>query len=141
MPPVIPPVIPPITPPMPGIVHPLTSTAIIDNPIGDDSVIRTVTVTARDNYSTPIVGYQFKIDITITNNDPAHDETYSVKGVARTTTISDVQLDATNAQGQTTFAIEIVTSGADFDSGDGLSVQVKTVDGQAIGSPFTFIKP
>ena len=80
----------------------------------------------------------FTIDIDLINNDSTNTETYMVSGQIWMSSQTNVSLAPTGAHGGTIFHIGIFSQ---MDSGDGVSVQVKSADGNNVGSAFTYIKP
>jgi len=119
-----------------GPLDVLKSTVTISAPLNGVGT-RIVTVKALDSNSNPIAGYQFNLEIIITNNDNTRAEMYGVQEIlqgSKTKPITEV----TNAQGEVGFDITFFTA---IDSGDGISVQVKTIDNQNIGLPFSYINP
>ena len=101
---------------------------------------RTVTATAKDQYSNLVSGYTFKYDATVTNNNVTTGESYTIDGTARTTTQNDLSVVATtNASGVATFTIQVP---AQVDQNDGLSVQVQLTNGLTnIGTAFSIVGP
>lgn len=73
--------------------------------------------------SNPLPNYAFVIDIHVLRNNSATPESYAIAGVIQTSTQSNVPLPPTNANGITTFDIIFMSQ---IDSGDGVSVQVKS---------------
>ncbi|KAB2908693.1 MAG: lamin tail domain-containing protein [Ignavibacteriales bacterium] len=112
------------------------STATISAPLAINS-LRTVTVTAKDQYNNLVSGYSFHYDVTITDNDATTDESYTIDGTGRTSTTTNLTVStATNGSGVATFAIVIP---AVVDKDDGISVQVKLSDGStSIAAPFEY---
>ncbi len=98
---------------------------------------RTVTLTAKDQYNNLVAGYNFKYDATITDANATTDESYTIDGTDRTSSISDLVVTmTTNAGGISTFNIIIP---AVVDANDGINVQVQLTDGTTnIGSAFSF---
>lgn len=103
------------------------------------NTLRTVTVTAKDQYNNVVPGYTFVYDATITDADASTDESYLIDGTARTTTVTDINLTTvTDATGITTFGI---TLPAVIDGNDGISVQVQLTNGTSnVGSAFSYSK-
>lgn len=100
---------------------------------------RTITVTAKDQYNNLVSGYAFKYDVAITNNDVTTAESYTIDGIARTTTTNDIDVvTVTNGSGVATF---IATLPALIDYNDGISIQVQLNNGTTnIGSAFSYIQ-
>ncbi|QBZ98791.1 hemoblobin-interacting domain-containing protein [Flavobacterium sangjuense] len=98
---------------------------------------QTITITARDQYNNLVPGYQFLYDATITDTNGATDESYTIDGSARTSTISDFTVTAlTNASGVATFTVALPVY---IDGGDGISVQVQLANGTTnVGSAFSY---
>lgn len=122
-----------------GAVNATTSTTTISGALAL-STTRTVTATAKDQYNNLVSGYTFKYDATITNNNVTTGESYSIDGIGRTASVTDINLTtATDASGVATFTIAIPVT---VDDGDGVSVQVQLADGAtSIGSSFSYTKP
>jgi hypothetical protein len=114
------------------------STATISSALALNTT-RTVTATAKDQYSNLVAGYSFKYDATITDANATTDESYTIDGTSRTTSVTDIALVAsTNASGVATFSVTIP---ATVDETDGVSVQVQLTDGTTnIGSAFSYTK-
>jgi hypothetical protein len=100
---------------------------------------RTITATAKDQYNNLVAGYSFKYDATITDANATTDESYTIDGTSRTTSVTDIALVAsTNVSGVATFSVTIP---ATVDETDGVSVQVQLTDGTTnIGSAFSYTK-
>ncbi|MFY8213176.1 MAG: beta strand repeat-containing protein, partial [Flavobacterium sp.] len=101
------------------------------------NVTRTVTCTAKDQYSNSVPGYTFKYDATITSDDATTSESYTIDASAITSTTNNVSLTSTtNSSGVATFTVVMP---AVLDANDGLSLQVQLVDGTTnIGSTFAY---
>ena len=80
----------------------------------------------------------FTIDIDLINQDSTFTESYMVFGQPRMSSQTNASLSRTNASKITTFDILLLPP---IDSGDGLSVQVKSDDGKKVGSAFTYYQP
>jgi autotransporter-associated beta strand protein len=116
-----------------GAVSASTSTATIDANLQGNTT-RTITCTAKDQYSNLVSGYVFKYDATITNADGTTAESYTIDGNARTSTTNDLSVAATNGSGVATFN---VTLPATIDSGDGVAIQIQLNNGSTnVGGDF-----
>lgn len=116
-----------------GAVSASISTAAIDANLQGNTT-RTITCTAKDQYSNLVSGYVFKYDATITNINVTTAESYTVDGNARTSTTNDLTLTATNGSGVASFN---VTLPATIDSGDGLVIQIQLNNGSTnVGADF-----
>ncbi len=94
------------------------------------------TVTARDAYSNPVSGYVFKADATVTDNDPVTNEFYTVNTYDIPSSMTGIDITATDAAGSATFYIILPSF---IDGGDGISVQLRLNDGiTAVGSPASY---
>ena len=99
----------------------------------------TFTATAKDKYNNLVNGYIFKYDFTVTNIVATNTEQYSVDGIIRTASISDVDLTATNASGVVSFDL-IIPSTVDGDDGIGISLRLN--DGVTlVGTEYSYIAP
>jgi len=74
----------------------------------------------------------------VVNKNSAMNEIYLIAGQPRTSSQTNVSLAPTILNGTTIFDIFLLNP---IDSGDGVSVQVKSADGNNVGSAFTYIKP
>ena len=102
------------------------STATI-NSILASGVTRTITCTAKDQYSNFVSGYAFKYDATVVNTTLGISESYSIEGSAITSTTNNVSLTATtNASGVATFTVQMPSL---LDANDGISIQVQLANG------------
>jgi len=101
------------------------------------NVTRTVTCTAKDQYSNLVSGYAFKYDATITSADATTAESYTIDDTAITSSTNNVSLiSTTNASGVATFTVAMP---AVLDANDGISVQVQLANGTTnIGSAFAY---
>ena len=107
--------------------------------------MRTITVTAKDQSGNPIQGYQFSFDITVTQSDPTEVEAYGLF-VGGSPVIPPIEasstnsiLPATDVNGKVTLGIVFLTN--PLESGDSISVQIKTADNLTnIGNAFTYSK-
>ena len=116
-----------------GVVSASTSTAAIDANLSGGAT-RTITCTAKDQYSNLVSGYVFKYDVSITNSNVTTAESYTVDGNARTSTTNDLSLGVTNGGGVKTFTVIMPVT---IDSGDGLVIQVQLNNGSTnVGSDF-----
>ena len=98
---------------------------------------RTITCTAKDQYSNLVSGYAFKYDATIVAADATTTESYTIDGTAITATANDIAfVSATNASGVATFTAALPAS---IDANDGISLQVQLSDGSTnVGSAFAY---
>lgn len=114
------------------------STATINLPLATNTT-RTVTCTAKDQYSNLVGGYTFKFDLATLDGNATTDENYTVDGTGYAEDASNVNLTTnTNSSGVATFNITIP---ATVDANDGLMVQVQLADGTTdIGSSFDYEK-
>ncbi|NOU19685.1 MAG: T9SS type A sorting domain-containing protein [Bacteroidales bacterium] len=120
----------------PGV---FTHATISNAPAMGLGVTSTVTLTAKDQFENLVSGYIFKYDVTITNTTVTTAESYTIDGIARTASISDIPVTATNASGVATF--DIAVPGV-VDGDDGISVQVQLNDGTTnLGSALSYIAP
>jgi len=112
------------------------STASINSPLALNSTA-TITCTAKDQYNNLVAGYTFKYDATLTDNNSATDEIYTLDGSPITLTTNDINVVATtDANGVATFT---ATLPATVDGNDGISIQVQLNDGTTnIGTAFSF---
>jgi hypothetical protein len=118
---------------------PTANSTISNAPALAINTTSTVTLTAKDQFSNLVEGYQFKYDATVTNTNVATAESYTINGTATTANATGVALAATNASGVATFDIVIPAA---VDPLDGVSVQVFMNDGTtALGSKMEYITP
>jgi hypothetical protein len=98
---------------------------------------RTISCTAKDQYNNLVLGYTFKYDVNIINNDATTAESYTIDGTARTSTTNDINVVATtNASGVATFTAALPTT---IDPSDGISIQPQLSNGSTnIGSALAF---
>ena len=116
-----------------GVVSASTSTAAIDANLSGGAT-RTITCTAKDQYSNLVSGYVFKYDVSITNSNVTTAESYTVDGNARTSTTNDLSLGVTNGSGVKTFTVAMPVT---IDSGDGIAIQIQLNNGSTnVGSDF-----
>jgi hypothetical protein len=112
------------------------STANIDAALANNAS-STITCTAKDQYNNLVPGYTLKYDVSVINSDATAAESYTIDGLANTSTVSDVNITATtNASGVATFTVALPST---IDGGDGLSVRVQLANGLTnIGPAFTY---
>ena len=116
-----------------GAVSATTSTASIDANLSSGAT-RTVTCTAKDQYSNLVSGYVFNYDATITDLTVTTNESYTFNGGGNDATVSDVVLGATNGSGVITFTVQLPVT---IDSGDGIVIQVQLNNGATnVGADF-----
>lgn len=102
----------------------------------------TMTVVLRDKYGNPVAGKQVFADLTVTNASKTTAEKYTIGGTAYGATAKGLKVGAvTDAAGTTQITVAIP---ATVDTGDGLSLQLKTPPSgkspTAIGPLVTYLK-
>ncbi len=112
------------------------STATI-NSILASGATRTITCTAKDQYSNLVSGYTFTYDATLEAVNATTIESYSIDGSAITSSVSNASITSTTeANGVATFTVAVPSA---LDEADGLSIQVQLADGiTPVGSAFTY---
>ncbi|MBB4823237.1 hypothetical protein HNO89_000455 [Sporosarcina luteola] len=96
-----------------------------------------VTLTARDQYNNLIPGYQFKLDVTITNNNPSTQENVRFNNVNYYSSIANLTapstVTATNGAeiGKAYVAIQVSL----VDGGDSATITWKDAEGNVIFQP------
>lgn len=96
-----------------------------------------VTLTARDQYNNLIPGYQFKLDVNITNNTPSTTEriwfnsVYYYTSTANLTSTSMVTATSGANIGKAIFPIQV----GFVDSGDSATITWKDAEGNVIFHP------
>lgn len=102
-------------------------------------ISRTVTATAKDQYSNAITGYQFKYDFSYTNNDITTQEIYTIDSKQYTSSSTDslfTNLTGSNGSATLSVAIPVIV-----DPNDGFSLQIQLNDGSTnIGNLLSFTK-
>jgi hypothetical protein len=98
---------------------------------------RTITCTAKDQYSNLVSGYTFKYDAAIVALNATISESYVIDVASTSSTLSDINLTATtNASGVATFDVQLPSL---LDANDGISIQVQLANGSTnVGSAFAY---
>ncbi len=79
--------------------------------------------------------YPFKVDVVITNNGDDL-EVYSINGAVIVSSVNDLGIPPTGFNGKTTLTVGFLSA---IDRGDGLSLQIKTIDDKKVGSAFSYV--
>lgn len=117
----------------------LTNSSVSVSGLFNTGISRTVTATAKDQYSNAITGYQFKYDFSYTNNDITTQEIYTIDSKQYTSSSTDslfTNLTGSNGSATLSVAIPVIV-----DPNDGFSLQIQLNDGSTnIGNLLSFTK-
>ncbi len=121
-----------------GVIS-LTNSTVNISGLFNTGVSRTVTATAKDQYSNAITGYQFKYDFSYINNNATTPEIYTIDSKQYTSNSTDslfTNLTGSNGSATLSVAIPVIV-----DPNDGFSLQIQLNDGAAnIGNLLSFTK-
>jgi len=117
----------------------LTNSSVSISGLFNTGISRTVTATAKDQYSNAITGYQFKYDFSYTNDDITTQEIYTIDSKQYTSNSTDslfTNLTGSNGSATLSVAIPVIV-----DPNDGFSLQIQLNDGSTnIGNLLSFTK-